>query len=1242
MPGKHFPFPRARDTLRAAQHVNGRPLLLWLWIAALAASAAETRRIDVASRVGSGFAGFESLAPDQTGVRFTNFIALQRHLTNNILLDGSGVACGDVDGDGLVDVYFAGLDGANALYRNLGGWKFEDIAVRAGVDCPRLDSTGVVLADIDGDGDLDLIVNSMGGGTHVFFNDGKAHFTPSPQNPLNGHFGGTSLALADIDGNGTLDLYIANYRTVTLRDQPNTKFNVRMTDGQPQVTSINGRPLTDPEYTNRFTFVIGMKNGTATFTPEENGEPDGLYLNDGKGHFTLVPFTAGAFLDENGAPLKQPPFDWGLSVTMRDLNGDGAPDIYVCNDFKSPDRIWLNDGKGHFRAIPSTAIRQTSLFSMGLDVADVNRDGAMDIFVLDMLSREHRRRMMQRGDAGSEMPAALDRDARAQSGRNTLLLARGDGTYAETAQFAGIQASEWSWTPIFLDVDLDGFEDLLIANGFERDGMNVDIAAQIKAEKTSRRMTPIEQLSLRARYPKLATPNVAFRNLGNGRFTDASSAWHFDLSAVSQGMALADLDNDGDMDVVINNLNGPAFILRNTTSSPRIAVRLRGMPPNTRGIGARVMVRGGPVAQSQEIVAGGRYQSSDDAMRVFAAAAGKPATIEVTWRSGKQIIVSNALPNSIYEIGEAEAKSRLSPGAKPQTNPWFQDVSGLISHSHVAESFDDFERQPLLPRALSSSGPGAAWCDVDGDGWDDLLIGGDRANPVAVFRNDSKGGFKRAPGSAPFAASVGQGNLLAFRDAAGALNVLAGTVVSHEVSQPGAAVRRYESNSVADFVAPQPWTLGALAMADVDGDGELDAFVGGRCVPGHYPQPASALIVRQSHGAFTIDPHNSAVLANIGMVNGAVFSDLTGDGRPDLVVACDWGAIRVFTNAGGQLVDATAPLGFAKLSGWWNSVASIDADGDGRMDLIAGNWGENTKYENLRGKPLRLYYGDFDGNGVTEVIESYFDNLPGRYVPARQLDVITRGMPWLQQRFPTWDSFSRASVDDLLGEFAGASRVLETTWLATTLFLNRGDHFDAARLPDEAQLAPCFGIAVADFDGDGHEDLLLAQNFFGVTADASRYDAGRGLLLRGDGKGGFSPIRGEQSGIVAYGEQRAAAVGDFDRDGRPDVAVTQNGGQTKLYRNTSAKPGVRIRLAGPPGNRAAIGAILRVGDEKQWGAAREIRAGGGYFSQDSPVHVMPRTGAKVQTRWPSGKVTTTPIPMAEFTIEPDGAAKVSQ
>ncbi len=448
----------------------------------------------------AGKPGFVQVPASASGVTFSNLLSIDRYTTNQIYLNGSGVAAGDVDGDGWCDLYFCGLDNANVLYRNLGNWKFEDITRQAGVECAGLAATGAGFADLDGDGDLDLMVNSVGGGTEIYFNDGKGRFTKVAVVNLNK--GGMSLALADIDGDGDLDLYVANYRTSTIRDEPNTRIQGETVNGRMLVQKVNGRPVTEPDLVGRFTLE---PNGKVS----EHGEVHALFRNDGAGRFTPLSFTDGTFLDEEGWPLRQPPHDWGLSVMFRDLNGDGAPDIYVCNDFTAPDRIWLNDGRGHFRPLPRLGLRHTSLFSMGVDFADVNRDGWDDFFVADMLSRSHRRRHTQVGNVNPLFLEIGRMDDRPQYSFNTLQLNRGDGTYAEISQFSGVAASDWSWTAVFLDVDLDGFEDLLITTGHERDALHMDYINRVEAKKSGGKLTPMEILNLQKVFPRLETSKAA-------------------------------------------------------------------------------------------------------------------------------------------------------------------------------------------------------------------------------------------------------------------------------------------------------------------------------------------------------------------------------------------------------------------------------------------------------------------------------------------------------------------------------------------------------------------------------------------------------------------------------------------------------------------------------------------------------------------------------------------------------------
>lgn len=1185
-----------------------------------------------------GRPGFTLLPPEETRVGFTNSLPESRALTNTIVVNGSGLAAGDVDGDGFCDLFFCGLNGGSRLYRNLGGWRFEDVTVVAGVALTNLDATGAVFADINGDGHLELMVNSIGGGTHVFLNDGQGRFRRSPQ-VLNTGRGGTSLALADASGQGWLDLYVANYRASTIMDAPGTRFSMKMVNGQAEVALINGRPPTDPEWTNRFRFKTETdEQGRSRLGREELGEPDVFFRNNGRGGFEAIPWTEGNFLNEEGKPLTAPPFDWGLSVMFRDFSGDGWPDIYVCNDFQSPDRFWLNDGQGHFRAAPGFALRETSFSSMGIDVADLNRDGFDDFMVVEMLSREHRRRLMQHNSIYAGRALTGSSDDRDQYPRNTLFMNRGDGTYAEIAQYAGLEASEWSWSPLFLDVDLDGYEDVLIPNGFVRDNMNVDVQNQIRQATVLKKARSVEDLSLRKLFPRLATPNLAFHNRREMRFKEVGREWGFDTATISQGACLADLDNDGDLDVIVNNLNDAAGVYRNNTSAPRIAVRLRGLPPNTRGIGARIRVSGGPVSQSQEIVCGGRYLSCDDTLRVFAAGnLTNRLRVEVTWRSGKRSVVADARPNCLYEIAEAGASAAPTAPPAEAVMAVFEDVSERLGHHHQEEPYDDFARQPLLPIRLSKLGPGVCWWDVDGDGWEDLIISSGKGGQLACFHNDGKGGFKRLRQS-PWTGSVSRDQTAIVGWGTG--RVLVGSANYEDAQLSGAAVTAYGlvEGQAAEMVGAWDGSAGPLAIVDYDGDGALDLFVGGRVKAGRYPEAASSRLYHGRGSKLVLDEANGERLREVGLVSGAVWSDLEGDGWPELILACEWGPLRVFYNDHGRLEAKDFPVSFpagsaramtlSQLTGWWNGVTTGDLDGDGTMDIIASNWGRNTKYEQRRKKPLRIYYGDLAQSGEVQLLESYSEPDSGRYAPSRMLERVTQAIPPLAARFPTHQSWAEAGIEEVMGERRENMRYVEAAWLESTVFLNRGDHFEARVLPLEAQLAPGFAVCVADYDGDANEDIFLSQNFFAVNSDTSQYDAGRGLWLHGDGQGGLRVVTGQESGIRVYGEQRGAAMCDFDGDGRTDLVVSQNNSETRLFHNVRGRPGLRVRLQGPPGNPLGIGAVVRLKFGDQLGPAREIHGGSGYWSQDGVVQVLNGPGAPTQiwVRWPGGKMLTANLP----------------
>jgi hypothetical protein len=1174
--------------------------------------------------VAGGKAGFTLMDAGATGVGFTNVLQGDAYLTNAVAHNGAGVAIGDVDGDGWPDIYLCNLQGANRLYRNLGNWRFEEMDPGE-TACAEQLSTGATFADVDGDGDLDLLVNGVAAGTRLFLNDGKGKWTEAKASGLSRTASATSMALADIDGDGDLDLYCTHYIDVMYLFDPTTRFALARRGDKWEVTKVNGESASLPRWKGRFE---ALPDGKVRELPEVHG----LYRNDGKGHFTAIEFESGVYLDEQGKPIS-PYRDWGLAVMFRDLNKDGVPDMYVCNDNTSPDRIWINSGKGTFRAIDPLSLRHSSRSSMGVDVADLDRDGHDDIIVVDMLAREHWKRMTQ---LVRDRPNPLDCERieeRPQYNRNTLFFGRPDGSFVEAAFMAGVAATDWSWSPIFLDVDLDGYEDLLVTNGFEFDVMDQDSQNQIKQ---GRRFTEAQLRRSMQFRPKWRTRNAAFRNRRDGTLEPTGQQWGFDHKGISFGMAQGDLDNDGDLDLVVNNLNEAASLYRNDTTAGRIAVRLKGLPPNTQGVGARIQLVGGSMTQAQEMISGGRYLSGDQAMRVFAADvdSAKPMRLEVRWRNGSRSTIDRVLSNCIYEINEPASTNRPdAPAIQTEPNPIFADVSSLIGHAHSEAMFDDWERQPMLPRRLSSLGPGVSWYDFDADGWEDLIVPAGRGGRLAAFRNDQGRGFRKIEGAPE---TVGDhGAALGWANGQGNRSLLVATS-NYEMSperESEIAVYSPTDLGILQRLPVGQASPGPMATADIDGDGDLDLFVGGRFRPGRYPEPVSSAIWLNESGKLVASSSLSEPFESLGMVSGATFADLDADGAPDLVLAMEWGPVRIFMNRQGRFEEMTTKWGLADLTGWWTSVVAGDFDGDGRADLACGNWGRNTVYELHRPTHYRLFYGDWNSDGAVQMIEAWQSGT--NWFPVHDRTRLERGFPKLVAQFPTHVAFGQAAVGEILGTAHRKSLFIEATKLSSMVFLNRGERFEPIPLPREAQLAPAFTMNVGDVDGDGIEDLFCSQNFFGTASDISRDDGGRGVWLRGKGDGTFAAMDSSASGIKVMGEQRGAALADFNHDGRVDLAVSQNNAPTKLYVNRGAKRGLRVVLVGPPGNPEAVGAQIRVvytGGRRS--PCRMIQAGSGYWSQDAGPQVLglQESPAALWVRWPDGTEQAVPIKDQEWML----------
>jgi hypothetical protein len=557
------------------------------------------------------------------------------------------------------------------------------------------------------------------------------------------------------------------------------------------------------------------------------------------------------------------------------------------------------------------------------------------------------------------------------------------------------------------------------------------------------------------------------------------------------------------------------------------------------------------------------------------------------------------------------------------------------------------------------------WCDLTGKGREDLVISSGKGGRLAVFTNDGHGGFQ--PNQSPAleqSVSQDQTTVLEWPGNGSNVCILAG-YSNYEAQQPtNSTVRALDlaSGKLLDLGIGIQDGLGPMALGDMDGDGYLDLFVGGRVKPGRYPEPSSSRIYRFKEGAFHVDEANSKLLDQCGMVSSAVWSDLDSDGFPELILACEWGPIRVFHNDHGRLSPLNLPLALPslasldwgarsarmqisaldpppstldQLTGWWNGVTTADLDGDGKLDIIASNWGSNSKYQSHRAAPLRLYFGDLNDDGGVNLLEAYFEPLMKKYVPERRLDITAQAMPYLRARFASYQAYADSGIDEILGDRQVQSHFLEVNWLESSIFLNRGSRLEPRLMPREAQFTPAFAVVATDFDGDGHEDIFLSQNFFAVEPETSRYDAGRGLLLKGDGHGALHPVPAGESGIAIYGEQRGAAAADFDGDGRVDLVVAQNAAETRLYKNLRAKPGLRVRLKGPAGNPRGIGVQLRVKHGENMGPVREVHGGSGYWSEDSPVQVLAnaQSPAQLWLLWPGGRSFTVDVPAGATEVE---------